>query len=95
MKLTPQTIRNEPLLIGGGIIAILSQFGNGLVREAAATAVSYGVNVTPQAETLLTTIVTITILIAGMLVTRQFTAPAHKLDELSKSQFRQPPPTED
>lgn len=92
MKAT-EVLKNEPLMVGGGIAAMLSQFGDGFVREVVATAVSYGIRITPEAERLIGTIVTILILVLGMVITRQFTTPAYKLDEMSKAQFRQPPPT--
>lgn len=90
-----KNIRNEPMAIGGLIIYLLTNYGDDIVRDTSAMFISYGVNVTPQAETLVDTLLGLLIVVGGILITRQFTVPAHKFYELQKSQFRQPTPPGD
>jgi hypothetical protein len=83
-----KTIKDEPLYIGGGLSAIAGTMVDGLVADAVATAVSYGVNITPEAASLIGTIAAGLVFVVGLWATRHFTSPAYKLDEANQSQFR-------
>lgn len=92
MKAT-ELLKNEPVKVGMAATGIgqLAVIGELLPAVYAALA-SYGVEITPELQALITALVLLVAPYVAGLVIRQFTSPAWKLEDARKSQFRAPGP---
>lgn len=80
-------LRDEPVRIGSwALVILLIALQDGIAPSLFEALGSYGVNVTPQLQQFILTLLTFIVGIGGEGI-RQFTSPAWKLEAARKAQF--------